>query len=253
MTLYSKIGLVLVSVSFGAVANAQHVHSVPHTTTHFDTVRHGNHFHSVPHTTTHFDSTVHYGADYVPSYSSYPSGAVFSSGSTIVNNRPLLSPDYGVSPGYTAVSPTPLNPVNVNSLKPNALPYKGRGVTLILSVDVGGEVSYEIDGVQASEIKSGQEQLLARKGSYEIRFSRGEDEAGRDFGIARYTVTEGTYRFVVNESGWDLQRDREPDVRLVTPTENPNLKKNSLPSRSLPSVALPSTSIPSSPEPVIIP
>ena len=44
----------------------QHMHAVPHTSTHFDTIQHGNHTHTVPHTTTHVDHVWHNGPDYVP-------------------------------------------------------------------------------------------------------------------------------------------------------------------------------------------
>lgn len=264
MNVYLMRGLVVVWGLLGGIAQAQHVHTVPHTTTHVDTVRHGNHLHSVPHTTTHLDNRVHYGPDYIPHTTThddrtYHNGHVDLTPHTtthLLRTYPTyprgmndsFSPGYSVSPGYTVVSPAVSNSVNVTSLKPNSLPYNGRGVKIILPADVGGVVSYLIDGVQESEIKSGQEQLLARKGSYEVRFSRGEDEAGRDFGIARYTVTEGTYRFVVNENGWDLQRDRDSGTKMVAPQVTPPLKKNSLPSRLLPSIAIPST-----PEPSIIP
>ena len=122
------------------------------------------------------------------------------------------------------------------------MPYKGRGVKIILPRDVGGSVSYLVDGLQSAEIQAGQEQLLSKKGSYEIRFSRGENDEGRDFGNARYTLTEGTYRFAVTANGWDLYRERDADPASEAPQLPPNtIKKNSLPPAALPSVAVPSS------------
>ena len=64
-------------VALAGSAHAQHLHSVPHTSTHFDTYRHGNHYHTVPHTTTHYHQYWHNGPDYLPNsfsnYSMFPS------------------------------------------------------------------------------------------------------------------------------------------------------------------------------------
>ena len=97
----------------------------------------------------------------------------------------------------------------------NRLPYRGPGVTIVLEEDVGGSVHYLIDGKELSTIQAGQEQTLTAKGSFEIRFSRGLLDDGRDLGEARYTVTEGNYHFVVSDKGWELYRDRE-QPNLVT-------------------------------------
>ncbi len=58
-------------------------------------------------------------------------------------------------------------------------------------------------------VHSGEDQLLRLKGSYEVRFSRGVTEEGRSFGEARYTITEGVYRFDVSADGWELYREGE--------------------------------------------
>ena len=65
--LTNRFLLTLSLLAFSAVsANAQHMHVVPHTTTHYDTYRHGNHTHTVPHTTTHYDQVLPGSSNYVP-------------------------------------------------------------------------------------------------------------------------------------------------------------------------------------------
>lgn len=53
---------------------------------------------------------------------------------------------------------------------------------------------------------AGEDRRLDKKGAYEIRFSRGRSAEGGDHGEARYTIGEGTHRFVVTDRGWDIQR-----------------------------------------------
>ena len=172
-----------------------------------------------------------------PAYSSYPSsGTIISSGGTVIQPNPIVS-------GTTIISAPPPNTVSMTSLKPsltpNSLPYKGRGVKLILPQDVGGEVTYQLDGKQEAMIQSGQEQLLANKGSYIISFSRGESDDGRDFGNARYSLIEGTYRFAVTEKGWDLLKERDVDSTQVVSI--PSAKKNKLPPAKSPPLSAPTT------------
>lgn len=116
-------------------------------------------------------------------------------------------------------------------LKPNVIPYTGSGVKILMPSNIDASVNYLIDGIQDGEIRSGEEQMLRRKGSYEIRFSRGETPDGRDLGEALYTITEGNYRFAVTEQGWDLLRERDADAEsLIAPSLNRSPKKNLLPS-----------------------
>jgi len=101
----------------------------------------------------------------------------------------------------------------------------------MMPAELNASVNYLIDGARDGEIRSGEEQLLREKGSYEIRFSRGETPDGRDLGEAKYSITEGSYRFAVTPKGWDLFREREVDnASLVAPTTNRSPKKNSSPS-----------------------
>lgn len=95
------------------------------------------------------------------------------------------------------------------SAPPNRLPYAGSGVLVRLPADLPGELNYLVDEGEHLVIHSGEDQLLKLKGSYEVRFSRGVTADGRNFGEARYTITEGVYRFAVTEKGWELYRETE--------------------------------------------
>ena len=191
--------------------NHHHHHdgSSPHgnTNTHYHQVWDGDHWDYVPHT--------------VPSrpsgnvvYPSYPNGNVVYPSTTTV-----------VSPATTVTT----------AVVPNALPYKGPGVTIVLEDEVGGAVNYIIDGKESAMIQAGQQQTLTAKGKYEIRFSRGKSDDGRDFGQARYTITEGNYHFTVTDKGWELLRDKE-QPNLVTaqvqPASPAGIKTNALPPKN---------------------
>jgi hypothetical protein len=111
------------------------------------------------------------------------------------------------------------------------MPYTGRGVKISMPAELNASVNYLIDGARDSEIRPGEEQVLREKGSYEIRFSRGQTPDGRDLGEAEYSITEGSYRFAVTPKGWDLFRERDVDnPALQGPAVNRAPKMNSLPS-----------------------
>ena len=132
---------------------------------------------------------------------------------------PIAPPQPGSVPG-NRLGPTPANAnsaqsaayVGPLSLPPNRLPYFGPGVVVRLPSDLAGEVNYVVDGAEHLVIHPGEEQLLDGKGSYNVRFSRGVTEDGREYGEGNYTITEGVYRFAVTDRGWELYR--EPDSAL---------------------------------------
>ncbi len=70
-------------------------------------------------------------------------------------------------------------------------------------------MNYLVDDTEHLIVHSGEDQLLRLKGSYEVRFSRGVTSEGRSYGEARYTITEGVYRFDVSANGWELYREGE--------------------------------------------
>lgn len=135
------------------------------------------------------------------------------------------------SPTYVTPAPT----VVVTPVPQNTLPYTGPGVTITLEQAEGGAVAYTLDGRETATIQAGQEQTLASKGSYEIRFSRGRMQDGRDFGQARYTITEGRYHFKVTDRGWELFRDKEqPNLVTTQPASPSGIRTNVLPPRTQP-------------------
>jgi len=124
-------------------------------------------------------------------------------------------------------------------------------VTIRLTKETGGNVAYLIDGVEEAAIEAGQEQTLTKKGKYEIRFSRGRSPEGKDFGQARYTISEGAYDFEVTEKGWELRRDKDSSPTASVSASRSGLKTNVLPPKrvdaSVPAsvlVAAPTTAAP---------
>jgi hypothetical protein len=124
-------------------------------------------------------------------------------------------------------------------------------VTIRLTKETGGNVAYLIDGVEEATIEAGQEQTLTKKGKYEIRFSRGRSSEGKDFGQARYTITEGAYDFEVTENGWELLRKKDSAPTASVSPSPSGLKTNALPPKSVASsvpasvlVAAPTTTAP---------
>lgn len=122
---------------------------------------------------------------------------------------------YGSSyyPSVTTIVPVTSGPST--SLKPNPLPtYTGPGVTLRLPADFRGSVYVQVDKREV-ELKPGSEVVLKDKASYVVEFDR-----GGDFGAARHELTEGVYKLVVGEKGWQVV----PDAAA-----NGGLRRNTLP------------------------
>jgi hypothetical protein len=188
-----------------------------------------------------------------PVYSSTIEGERIISSSPVITSEPVISSSQVISsnPVITServISSTPSisseRVVPSPTVKENSLPYKGPGVKILLAEAVGGEVTYVIDGVEEATIQAGQEQTLTKKGKYEIRFSRGRSEDGKDFGLARYTVTEGTYAFEVTEKGWDLLREKALPPTTTNVGSPSGIKTNAIPTK--PSPAAPNA-VPSAP------
>lgn len=114
------------------------------------------------------------------------------------------------SPDANTVPPAPTDVRPASASAPvNKLPYNGPGVLVRLPRTIAGEVNYLVDDSEHLIVHSGEDQLLRLKGSYEVRFSRGVTSEGRSYGEARYTITEGVYRFDVSANGWELYREGE--------------------------------------------
>jgi len=178
----------------------------------------------------------------------------FISSSPVITSEHVISSNPSISSERVISSSPSISSERVVSstpVKENSLPYKGPGVTVRLTKETGGNVAYLIDGVEEATIEAGQEQTLTKKGKYEIRFSRGRSPEGKDFGQARYTITEGAYDFEVTEKGWELRRDKDSSPTAVASSSPSGLKTNALPPKSVASsvpasvlVAAPTTTAP---------
>lgn len=92
--------------------------------------------------------------------------------------------------------------------------YTGPGVTLRLPAEFRGSVYVQVDKREV-ELKPGSEVVLKDKASYVVEFDR-----GGDFGAARQELTEGVYKLIVGEKGWQVA----PDAPA-----NGGLRRNTLP------------------------
>lgn len=107
----------------------------------------------------------------------------------------------------------------------NALPYQGQGVTILNPQD--GSVNYTLDDAHTYTMGAGESQRLTSKGAWIIAFGR-----GGDLGNAKYTLTEGTYEFVVGDrGGWDIRRRSETSrtAEAPPPSAPPAPAANELP------------------------
>lgn len=146
------------------------------------------------------------------------------SAGTVVQSTP------GVVSSPSSLAVTSNGPLESVTVKKNAMPYKGRGVTIALPEDTGGEVTYFIDGKEEAVIRAGEEQTLSKKGTYEVKFHRGMSGEGKDMGQARYTIREGDYEFRVTDKGWELTRISGAN-NVAANGSSSGLKTNVLPSR----------------------
>ncbi|MGN6546717.1 MAG: hypothetical protein ACTHK7_16805 [Aureliella sp.] len=150
-------------------------------------------------------------------------------GNNLGINSAAIDPAGRIQPA-SATTPVP----------PNRVPYTGSGVSLRVPDGIPGEVKFLVDDGQPLTIRSGEQERLRTKGRYLIRFSRGIDDSGRSYGEARYTITEGAYRFAVTEKGWELYRESEApesDVLETVVAENEvaenEVAENEVPQSSL--------------------
>lgn len=149
-----------------------HDHYVPHNG-HVDVMHHDVH-----HDGPHYVQPPYY---YPPAYDYY--------------GQQQLQGAYPPPPPVTNSTPS----VRVAS---NAIPYSGQGVTIVNPRN--GTVNYTIDDAHNYSMGAGQSQRLSSKGTWLIAFNRGGGYAD-----ARYTLTEGTYEFVVGDQGWDIRRQSQ--------------------------------------------
>ena len=119
--------------------------------------------------------------------------------------------------GYGSSSPIS-NSVPSNSIPSNALPNSSnlnrRSGTIVSNPDdTNGTVRFSIDG-RSYQLKPGFQQALPSGAQRTIRFDR-----GGNYGIARYSLSEGVYEFRVTDRGWNIVR-KSFTVDIVNNTDH---------------------------------
>jgi hypothetical protein len=108
-------------------------------------------------------------------------------------------------PLYGPTIPTgTLAPDSANVIVPDSTNAVDAGVVsgliLVNPEDTQSPVSYQLNR-QPFELQSGYNQQLGGPGTWLIEFDRGNGN-----GLARYTLTDGTYVFTLTDAGWELYR-----------------------------------------------
>jgi hypothetical protein len=147
-----------------------------------------------------------------PIYSSAPTTAVIQNPSqyqsVVINRAPQ-----NVIPGATAAFPA------------------GGKIRILNPVGTGGEVRYSLNDAEYS-IKEGYTQAFDNDRVWTIHFGSGGQR-----GDIRYTLSPGTYKFQVDQSGWELVRAADQHEYLKNaspslapaPTPQPDLVNPGLP------------------------
>jgi hypothetical protein len=214
----------LVVAPLATLARAQHIHSVPHTSTHLDTFRHGNHYHTVPHTTTHYHNYLHNGPDYLPyssgyrsympSYSSYyyPGYSSYSGYSInpyaltpSLNYPSAIAPSLNLGGGGVVAAPPAMagaaiaaNKIPAGAAAANRPAGAGGSITLINPADSGGPIAYAVNTFTYT-MQPGETQTLPLDRDWTIRFENG---MGKQL---TYRLNQGKYRFTVTaDAGWNI-------------------------------------------------
>jgi hypothetical protein len=93
----------------------------------------------------------------------------------------------------------------------------GRQIRIVNPADSGGEVQYSLNGT-AYSIRPGYGQVIDNDRQWVISFGSGGIR-----GDVRYTLAQGTFKFKVLETGWELVRaaDQPAFVQGQPPTNSP--------------------------------
>ena len=277
----------LVALSLGATqALAQHVHTVPHTTTHVDSYQHGNHFHNVPHTTTHYDSVIHNGPDYVPHTTTHidavpHNGHIDYRPHTTTHLHPTYPSTYGSSnviystPSFYSVpngyfspsiiqgssgilSSSPPGTFGSTAIQANKIPIQGIGSANSIPQGIASGKTMKLTNPRTT---GGDLSYTLNNVRYNIR--PGESQTVNmdrewiikfDNGIGKqiaYRLQDGMYEFSVSpERGWDVGKRVEADALApsLPSAAPPALPTNIIPGTATSSsTAVPSIAIPSAP------
>ena len=139
-------------------------------------------------------------------------------------------PNYGYSNGYsypgynsgTVIDSSPVYnsaPVISSTVVPNNPPMRTGGGDVIIenSAENASTVNYSLNGNNYT-IQPGQTQRIANDRQWVVEFDRGEGQ-----GTARYTLSEGRFRFKPTEQGWELMRAQNQAGSIQQNTAKPPL------------------------------
>lgn len=110
------------------------------------------------------------------------------------------------------VDSTSAVPATSSVIRPSSA-YSGPGVAIRLPADLPGPVYLTVDGREI-EVRPGAGVVLRDKASVVVEYDR-----GGDFGTARIELTEGTYKLVGGDKGWQIDPDAAPPA-AGTPRRN---------------------------------
>jgi hypothetical protein len=133
-----------------------------------------------------------------PVYDGTPLAPTFSGFMTspVVASNPAAT---GIDPGVQLTGSVVTAPPLVAQAAPaDPAPEPGVRIILLNPQESGNTVAYQLDN-QPFEMPCGYEQDLSSRASWLIEFDR-----GGGFGLARYTLTEGSFEFTLGPKGWDL-------------------------------------------------
>lgn len=143
-------------------------------------------------------------------------------------------PSYGYSNGYSNgyyypsdnsggviySSPTNIAPVVTNNVTPNSPAIRsGSGGDVIIenSTDNAAALNYSLNGNNYT-IQPGQTQRIANDRQWIVEFDRGSNQ-----GSARYSLSEGKFKFKSTEQGWELVRTATQTTAVPHSTAKPPL------------------------------
>lgn len=131
------------------------------------------------------------------------------------NNGQRYPNGTGYLPPSGAVLPAPQGRVAVpqgsiaRRAPRNTLPVVTKKITILNPEANGADVSFLAEE-EVVTLKSGYFSTLETRSKMTVNFDR-----GGEFGAARYSLTEGTYRFDVTEKGWELFKVKEDQPRVA--------------------------------------
>lgn len=115
-------------------------------------------------------------------------------------------------------------PTPVPSYEP-VIPYTGPGIVINFKGEGDANaIKYRLDDKWDFEMKAGEKQKLPEKATRVIEFDR-----GGDFGVARYTLSEGNYDFHLTPKGWDIWKLPTASVSVAKPEDQSKPPMNALP------------------------